>query len=194
MLRETLARQSSISSKVALIAVFTSMALATNYAMIDIPNVKLMDSFVFIAAFLFGIEVGLATGTSIWLVYGFVNPNGIDTLLLLAFLMVGECFYAIAGALLRRTASARRMMTNGYYAHSAIMMGTVGLLTTFAYDVLTNFGDKLQVISSPYQALIVGVITGVPFALTHEISNIFFFGTIVPSALFAAKRFGVEAV
>src|SRR6059036_3162894 len=62
--------------KVSLIAVFTAVSLGTNFAMIDIPNVKLMDAFVFIAAFLFGLEVGLGSAVSVWAVYGFINPWG----------------------------------------------------------------------------------------------------------------------
>src|SRR2546430_13383165 len=78
--------------------------------MIDIPNVKLMDVFVFIAAFLFGLKVGLGTAISIWAVYGFINPYGQDDLALLLFLMTGECLYAIAGALLSRTSVARDLI------------------------------------------------------------------------------------
>src|SRR3989454_12315554 len=96
--------------KVSLIAVFTAISLGTNFAMIDIPNVKLMDSFVFIAAFLFGLQVGLGTAVSIWAVYGFVNPYGQDDLMLLLFLMTGECLYALAGALLSRTSIARELI------------------------------------------------------------------------------------
>src|SRR5690242_2489623 len=78
--------------------------------MIDIPNVKLMDALVFIAAFLFGLGVGLGTAISIWVVYGFINPYGQDDLTLLLFLMTGECLYAIAGALLSRTSVARELL------------------------------------------------------------------------------------
>src|SRR5207245_4258080 len=78
--------------------------------MIDIPNVKLMDAFVFIAAFLFGLEVGLGTAISIWAVYGFINPYGQDDLTLLLFLMTGECLYALAAALLSRTSIARELI------------------------------------------------------------------------------------
>jgi hypothetical protein len=156
--------------------------------MIDVPNVKLMDSLVFIAAFLFGLKVGVATGTSIWLVYGFVNPNGQDSLLLLSFLIVGESFYSVAGALLRRTSAAAQFLRNGNYRHATIVFGGLGLLTTFAYDALTNFGDKLQFTNSLYQAFLIGMITGAPFALLHELSNIVFFATVVPGALYATRR------
>jgi uncharacterized membrane protein len=183
---------SAPTSKVALIAVFTALSLGTNYLMIDVPNVKLMDSLVFIAAFLFGLDVGVATGTCIWLVYGFVNPYGQASPILLSFLIAGESFYAIAGGLLKRTSAATQLLMKGNYRHATIVFGILGLVTTFAYDVLTNFGDKLPYTSSLYQAFLIGIITGAPFALFHELSNIAFFATIVPGALHATKRFRTQ--
>jgi len=189
LLQQNRSRQfSAPTSKVALIAVFTALSLGTNYLMIDVPNVKLMDSLVFISAFLFGLDVGVATGTSIWLVYGFVNPYGQDSPLLLLFLIAGESFYAIAGALLKRTSAATQLLRDGNYRYATIVFGGLGLVTTFAYDALTNFGDKLPFTNSPYEAFLIGMITGAPFALFHELSNIAFFATIVPAALYATRR------
>jgi uncharacterized membrane protein len=197
--------------------------------MIDIPNVKLMDAFVFIAAFLFGLEVGLGTAISIWAVYGFINPYGQDDLALLLFLMTGECLYAVAGALLSRTSVARELIAKQIqaraiekqsiryrvdqqtrslfriktralnllnkarpYGRMSLLFGLIGFQATFAYDVLTNFGSWVFKTSSLYQALIIGVITGVPFAILHEASNLVFFATVVPPAIAAAKRVGMH--
>jgi uncharacterized membrane protein len=215
--------------RTALIPVFTALSLATNYAMIDIPNVKLMDAFVFIAAFLFGLKVGLGTAVSTWAVYGFINPYGQDDLTLLLFLMAGECLYAVAGALLSRTSLARELIAKQVqaraidkqpiryrvdqgtrslsrikmravnllnkarpYGRMSLLFGLIGFQATFAYDVLTNFGSWVFKTSSLYQALIVGVITGVPFAILHEGSNLVFFATVVPPAIAAAKRVGLH--
>jgi len=209
--------------------VFTALSLATNYAMIDIPNVKLMDAFVFIAAFLFGLRVGLGTAISIWAVYGFINPYGQDDLTLLLFLMAGECLYAVSGALLSRTSVARELIAKrnrakridkepignpagpetgillriktragklvnnaSTYGRMSILFGLIGFQATFAYDVLTNFGSWVFKTSSLYQALIIGMITGVPFAILHEASNLVFFATVVPPAIAAAKRVGLH--
>ncbi len=177
--------------KVALIAVFTALSLATNYAMIDIPNVKLMDALVFIAAFLFGLEVGLGSAVSIWIVYGFINPYGQADFTLLLFLITGECFYAIAGALLSRASVARDLLNKAQsYGRRSLVFGLIGFQATFAYDVLTNFGSWVFKTSSLYQAFIVGMITGVPFAVLHEASNLVFFATVVPAAIAATKRMG----
>jgi len=178
--------------KVTLIAVFTAVSLGTNYAMIDIPNVKLMDAFIFIGAFLFGLEVGLGSAISIWLIYGFINPYGQADPVLLVFLMTGECFYAIAGTLLSRVSAARDLLNNGRpYRRMGLLFGLVGFQATFAYDVLTNFGSWIFKTSSLYQALIIGLITGVPFAVIHEASNLVFFATVVPLAIIASKRMGL---
>jgi uncharacterized membrane protein len=215
--------------RTALIPVFTALSLATNYAMIDIPNVKLMDAFVFIAAFLFGLKVGLGTAISTWAVYGFINPYGQDDATLLLFLMAGECLYAIAGVLLSRTSVARELMARqlqtmsiykqpiGFgvgsdlqvlsriktrarnllnnarsYGRTSLLFGLIGFQATFAYDVLTNFGSWVFKTSSLYQALIIGMISGVPFAILHEGSNLVFFATVVPPAIAAAKRVGLH--
>src|SRR5712692_3352743 len=139
--------------KVSLISVFTAVSLGTNYVMIDIPNVKLMDAIVFIGAFLFGLEVGLGSAVSIWTVYGFANPYGVDDLITLSFLMTGECLYALSGWALSHTSLAKDLLKQGRaynlranvvvdtnYLRMSVVFGLIGLLATFTYDVLTNFG------------------------------------------------------
>src|SRR5712692_775082 len=156
--------------KVSLIAVFTALSLATNYAMIDIPNVKLMDALVFIAAFLFGLEIGLGSAISIWIVYGFINPYGQADLTLLFFLITGESLYALSGALLSRASVAKDLLNKAQpYGRTNLLFGLIGFQATFAYDVLTNFGSWVFKTSTLYQAFIIGMITGVPFAILHEV-------------------------
>ncbi len=220
----------SATLTVSLVAVLTATALATNYAMIDIPNVKLMDAIVFVAGFLFGLRVGFGTAIGIWTVYGFINPYGQDTLGLLAFLMLGECFYAIAGVILNRSSLTKEMLqeigsaklrlgknetgqnqlkvkrkmfwskfnlislahkiySRGLpYGKLSLLFAVAGFLTTFGYDVLTNFGNYVFTTRSLYDALLIGLISGVPFALIHEVSNLFFFSTLAPGAIVTARR------
>lgn len=175
-----------------LIAVFTAECLATNYALIALPNIKIMDALVFIAAFLFGWTVGVGIAISTWAVYGFVNPYGQAGFPLILFLMMGECFYAIGGASLRKTSIAKQLLAER--RHSAdfaiiAMFGTAGLALTFAYDVLTNFATYIFVSHSLYQALLIGLVTGAPFAILHEISNLGIFALVSPVAILVAHRF-----
>jgi hypothetical protein len=181
------------STKVMITAVFTALALATNYALIGIPNVKIMDTLVLIAAFFFGLRLGIGVAVSTWLVYGFVNPNGVDTFFMLSFLMVGECFYALAGLALRKSFMAQDLAKGTKeYRRLSIVFGLVGLLTTFAYDALTNFGSWIFKTGSLYQDFVYGNIIGVPFSIAHEASNVFFFATVAPAIIVAATRLGLR--
>ena len=176
--------------KAALIAVFTALSLGTNYAMIDVPNVKVMDALIFIASFLFGLEVGVVSAVTTRLVYGFVNPYG-QAGSILPFLCIGECFYAVAGVLLAKTTVAKNLSQNRRYAGMGLLFGLVGLQATFAFDVLTNFGTYVFTTNSIYQALIIGIITGAPLGIIHEVTNLVFFAIVVPPAIAAAKRTGL---
>ncbi len=176
--------------KIEVVSVFTALALATNYAMIDIPNVKLMDALVFIASFLFGLRVGLGSAVSIWIVYGFFNPYGQADPTTFVFVTLGECLYAVSGAVLSRASTARDILNNGHWLKRSSVFGLIGFQATFAYDVLTNFGSWLFRTSSLYQAFIIGMVTGAPFSVLHEASNLIFFATVVPLALAASKRAG----
>jgi hypothetical protein len=178
------------SSKASIIAVFTAVSLGTNYVLAAVPNVKVMDAVVFIAAFLFGLDVGLGTAFFSRLIYGYVNPWGQVGLDLLVFLIIGESFYALAGSLLRRGLSVKGLtVEKGTYAGWGIVFGVTGLVSTFAYDVLTNFASYVFTTTSLFNALIIGMATGAPFAIIHEVSNLVFFGTVAPVTIISAKRF-----
>jgi len=198
-----------------IVAVFTALSLATNYALIGFQNVKLMDTLVFIVAFLFGIRLGIGVAVSTWLVYGLVNPNGIDGPIILSFLILGECFYALSGAILSRTSvgqelsrmkptddSSRITGRTGVFRKfgrrirklnptRSLVFALVGLQATFGYDLLTNFASWLFLTTSLYQAFIIGNIVGAPFSVAHEGSNAIFFATVAPAVIVAARRMGI---
>src|SRR5207302_2369190 len=107
--------------------------------------------------------------------------------------MTGGSFYAIAGAFLSRASAAQDLLNNARpYKRMGLLFGLIGFQATFAYDVLTNFGSWVFKTNSLYQALVIGMITGVPFAILHEASNLVFFATVVPPAIAAAKRVGLQ--
>jgi len=199
-----------------IVAVFTALSLATNYALIGFQNIKLMDTLVFIVAFLFGVRLGIGVAVSTWLVYGLVNPNGVDGPIILSFLILGECFYALSGAILSRTSVGQelsRMKPNddrlritgrtGLLLRNiarrirnlnptrSLVFALVGLQATFGYDLLTNFASWLFLTSSLYQAFIIGNIIGAPFSVVHEGSNTVFFATVAPAVIVAARRMGI---
>ncbi len=203
------------STKAMIVSVFTALSLATNYALIGFQNVKLMDTLVFIVAFLFGVRLGIGVAVSTWLVYGLVNPNGVDGPIILSFLILGECFYALSGAILSRTSvgqelakvkptddSPRITGRTGVFRSlgrririlnptRSLVFALVGLQATFGYDLLTNFASWVFLTTSLYQAFIIGNIIGAPFSVAHESSNTIFFATVAPAVIVAARRMGI---
>lgn len=203
------------STRAMIVAVFTALSLATNYALISFQNIKLMDTLVFIVAFLFGVRLGIGVAVSSWLVYGLVNPNGIDGPVILSFLILGECFYALSGAILSKTSvgqdisrtkptdeSSRIVRKTNVFRKTVLrirklnltrsfVFALVGLQATFGYDLLTNFASWLFLTTSLYQAFIIGNIVGAPFSVAHEGSNAIFFATVAPAVILATRRMGM---
>jgi hypothetical protein len=172
-----LERELTPARRASLLAVFTAAAVATNYLLIGVVNVKFMDILVFSGGYLYGAGFGATLGALVWLVYGTVNPYGFN-LPTLAATMLGETLYGVAGGVLRRSMGVRP----GWGPDARL--GVVGFLLTFVYDLFTN-------VVSAYVAgvpVAVALIGGVPFAMLHEVSNAVFFSVGVPPLLQAVKR------
>jgi len=194
--------------RIALIAVFSALALGTDYAMTPFPNVKLMDTLVFVAAFLFGLRVGVGVGVVTWLVYGSFNPFGPISLILM-FQILGETFYAISGSLLRRTRFSNVILgkqvlgpdsARAYFPVRRIL-GAIGLTGALAYDVLTNTATWFIQLYDPTknlgsivsQSLMVGLLTmnfPWPFGILHQASDCLFFALIAPVVIKATSKLG----
>ncbi len=89
------------SMRTSLIAALVALSVSSNYALIWIPNVKLMDLLVFVAGFISGPFDGAIVGALSWIVYGFLNPRGWILTILVAT-TVAEAVYGIAGGFLRK--------------------------------------------------------------------------------------------
>ena len=59
---------------ISLITVLTALCVGGNYALIGLPNIKVMDLVVFVSGFVFGTFIGATTGILAWTLYGVINP------------------------------------------------------------------------------------------------------------------------
>lgn len=170
-----------ISTRViCLVTMLTSINLALNYAMIGIPNVKLMDLIVFLGGYLMGLIPGVLVGVLTWLVYGTLNPFGFNLIILVATCS-SETIYAIFGWLLKKLNIGSDIISsleiNGRkFLFTSLKFGFIGFLATSIYDLITNIASVVIVGLPPIMA----IISGAWFALIHEVSNFafFFFGCI----------------
>ena len=161
----------SVARRTSVIAVMTAACVSTNYLLIGVVNVKFMDLIVFVSGIIFGPLVGASVGVLTWLVYGTLNPYGFS-LPILAATCIGESLYGIIGGLL-----GNRPVQNNYDKAGGRLwfinakFAIVGFLLTFGYDLFTNIVSGL-VVGIP---LSVVLISGIPFAIAHEVSNTAFF-------------------
>jgi len=161
--------------------------LATNYTLVGIPNVKLMDFLVFASGLLFGLKVGVAVAVLTWAIYGTLNPYGFCLPILLAT-TASETIYGLAGGLLGRHGLLDRLDEDGL-AWTAYKLGVLGFSLTALYDLLTNLAFAYAF----HMPLLPTLALGTYFALVHETSNALIFAFCTP-ALARLKSLGIPGL
>jgi hypothetical protein len=169
--------------RVAIVSVFSALAITTDYAMLPLPNVKLMDTIVFVSAMVFGFSVGVSVSALAWLVYGSINPLGSAGGPLLVILMASETIYAFLGYGARRLFGSQE---NGIPARS-LMWGSLGLIGAFLYDLSTIITPAL-VAGTSFGVALASLVPAMPFILAHEISDFAFFATAAPLLVISIDR------
>jgi hypothetical protein len=186
-----------VSVKVALVAAFTGLNLATDYMLAGVPNVKFMDAFYFIATFEFGLSVGVPTVVFTRTAYAIINPLGAAPGFLIPFLVAGDSIYVISGYLARRFGLFEKQNSAG---GRVLSLGLIGIFSALGFDLITNFGTGLSTVggsslqSHLWGALVFGLITmnfPLPLGILHEASDFVFFSTLVPPSLAFLRRSGL---
>lgn len=164
---------------ISLIAVLTALCVGGSYALIGLPDIKLMDLMIFVTGFVFGIAIGTTTGALTWIIYGTINPFGFSLPIWLSTI-IGETIFGIVGGVLGRI-NYKTAEKNFSILRFSLEMGLWGLILTIIYDLFTNivFAITFKV------PIIVAIMTGwlIPpfFEILHETSNlILFFFAIYP--------------
>jgi hypothetical protein len=170
---------------IALVAAFTALAVASDFALVDIPNVKLVDPIVFSVAFVFGLEMGVYVGVLSELVWGTLSPYGFGGYII-PFLVAGEVIYALAG-----WAAARVWAGEGPRVSARnLYFGAVLALCAFLWDLETNAGTAVLSFWPPLtvQKLLATEAVGIPFMVSHEVSDLVTGAVLAPLIIFYASR------
>ena len=114
-----------------------------------------------------------------WLIYGVLNPYGFNPVVW-ASTVVCEAIYGLAGGLAKRTLSP----VDRVRLKEALLLGGLGFLATFAYDVATNIAYAVA-FNVPW---LLALILGAPFAIVHELSNLIFFTCVAPPVAKAVAK------
>jgi len=173
--------------ELALVAACAALAVASDFALTDIPNVKLVDPIVFSVAFVFGLEMGVYVGVLSEVIWGVISPYGFGGYII-PFLVAGEILYALAGWAASRVWTgerARLSVRNLYY-------GSVLALCAFLWDLETNLGTALLSFwpSLTVQKLMATEAFGLPFMVSHEVSDLVTGAVLAPFIIFYLTRVG----
>lgn len=165
----------TLAEKIALLSVLSALAISSNYVLVGIPNVKLMDAIVFSSSLAMGMRFGATLAVIIWAVYGTLNPWGFN-LPTLIVVTLSEMVYV----LFSRIALSLKTEWNKIGLYNSLFLGSIGFFSTLIYDIITNcFVGYLF-----YGSVIMGLLTmnfPLPLGLIHEVSNAFFFPLATPA-------------
>jgi hypothetical protein len=169
----------------ALVAAFTALTVASDLALTEFANVKLVDPIVFSVAFVFGFEMGVYVGVLSELIWGTFNPLGFGGYII-PFLVAGEVLYALAGWAAARVwaGESSRLATRNLY------FGAVLAICAFVWDLETNVGTALISFwpSLTLQKLLATEVIGIPFMVSHELSDLVTGAVFAPFIIFYASR------
>lgn len=176
------------SRTASLVAVFTALILASNLALADVPNVKLEDVLVFVAAFVFGFRVGASVGMLSEVIWSVASPWGMGGYIT-PFLVLGEVLYAVAGA------SAARLWGEGAGAGlsaRSIFLGATVSICAFVWDIETNLGTALIAYwpDVTLQKVLATEAFGALFMVFHETSDFLLGSILAPLAISLILRSG----
>jgi len=172
---------------VAMITVFTALIIGSDYVLAGWANVKLLDSLVFLAAYLFGFRIGASVGVLSEFIWAYATPWGSPGYIA-PFLVAGEVIYALAGSAASRIWASEPSFRSG----TNVALGGLLAICALVWDLETEFGTALIGFwPSVTMANYVGtVLLGLPFTLAHEVSDFVFGAFLVPAAIMVIPRFG----
>ena len=173
------------SRSVAAVAVFTAAIIGSDFALAQFPNVKLLDTMVFLASFIFGLGTGAAVATVSETIWSFVSPYGIAGSIT-PFLVIGELVFAVAGWAASRVWGSRV----GILSPSSLFIGATMAICAFLWDLETNAATALIEFwpQLTLQKLLATEALGALFMVSHELSDFLFGMILIPLVVIVLPR------
>jgi hypothetical protein len=167
---------------------FTAFAIASDYALAPIYNVKLVFTLVFASSYAFGFRVGAIIAILTESIWGIISPTGSGGLII-PFLAGANLIYAVAGW------GASRVW--GFELKPAselnIFFGSIMAICAFLWDTVTNFGTALLEFWDKITLLKFLAVEafGIPFMVAHELGDFIIGSALAPIIIvYFLKIFG----
>jgi len=169
---------------VAVVAVFSSLIVGSDFALTPLVNIKLMDTLVFVAAFVFGFRTGAAVAVISETIWSVVSPWGAAGAIM-PFLVAGELLFAFAGYAAAKAWGSANL--HGLSLENSFLGASLAICAFF-WDFGTNIATGLLAGATSLPVLMSYVIAGVPFMIPHELSDFALGSVLAPAAILYSSR------
>jgi len=174
--------------RVLLACLLISLTVVFGYALAGVPNVELMTITVFLSGYLLGVRFGFIVGASSALVHALFNPLGASLPPLLLAQCAGFSLVGACGALFGPWIQSLRNRSA-----AVLLAGTVGLVLTLLYDILTNIAAFYIAMGvGPATGLMGFVFGGIMFMGMHIVWNTGLFLFVLKPVLTVLNRYRYE--
>ncbi|MDE1857499.1 MAG: hypothetical protein KGI26_00315 [Thaumarchaeota archaeon] len=172
---------------VAIVAVFSALVIGTDFALAPFASFKLLDTVVFMVAFVYGFRQGAAVAVVSEAVWSVVSPWGAAGAIT-PFLVGGELLFALAG-----WGASRVWRTGGASPYPvAVFIGATLAICAFVWDFAANamtaliwFGPGLS-LAQLLTVELAGFVFPVPMA--HELADFALGMFLAPASLLIMPR------
>jgi len=166
--------------KLSLMGVLVALAIVLKLPILSVPNVEFFTFVLFSSGYLLGIVEGLLVGVISMSIYtSIVTPYGLPPLPIAFAQVFSMALIGLTGGLVFKLHLIRfDKRPSSLTLFKFLTMGLFGLGLTLIYDLLTNLATAYVM----GQFLPV-MISAIPFALIHTLSNIAIFVVLTPVLL-----------
>jgi hypothetical protein len=180
----------SSTRMLSIVALFTSLIIASDYALTPALNVKLLDTIVFSVTFVFGFRIGVSVAMLSEFIWGSISPYGFS-LPIVPFLVIGELLYVVAGYFASKIWGGEVFSP---VSSRNLYFGAILAICAFIWDLETNLATGLIEGAKTLSAYLVVLAFGIPFAISHELSDFFLGAALAPSLIVYSRRLVGEKI
>jgi uncharacterized membrane protein len=136
------------SFRVALMGIFTALAVVLGFALVFIPNVELFTLMIFLAGFIMGKKDGAVVGLMSSFIFVFFNPYGVSPLPLFAYQLAHYALVGFLGGVMCSYLSRKEFFKpedDLYVFPVLLIFALTGAVITFTFDVISTLIGALVI-------------------------------------------------
>lgn len=173
------------SFRIALLSIFTALAVVLGYLLATIPNIELFTLMIFLAGFIMGKRDGAIVGAMSSVIFIFFNPYGMSPIPLFGYQVFHYSLVGLIGGLTSDFLSNKEFFKpeKDLFVFPVILtFAIIGAAITFVYDIISTFIGALLFYGT-FEAFWTAYIIGLPFTTIHLIGNTLGFIFLLPALI-----------